>query len=169
MNQGRIPKPILIRFAEPDEGPLILQFIRALAEYEHLLDAVKATEEQITTSIFNEKKAEVVIAEDDGTPVGFALFFHTFSTFVGRPGLYLEDLFVKPAYRGRGVGKLLMSFLAKTAVDRGYGRFEWACLDWNEASIQFYKNRGARPMDAWTTYRVDGEALLELGKQFPGL
>jgi GNAT superfamily N-acetyltransferase len=167
MKEYRIDEHILLRFAEPGDSALILEFIRALAEYEHLLDSVTATEGHIKTYIFDEKKAEVVIVEYGGIPAGFALYFNTFSTFLGKPGLYLEDIFVKPAFRGKGLGKLLLAFLAKTAVDRGYGRFEWACLDWNEPSIKFYKSQGARPMDEWTTYRVTGEALLELGKKFP--
>ncbi|MDR1970718.1 MAG: GNAT family N-acetyltransferase [Treponema sp.] len=156
-----------LRFAGPGDSGLILDFIRALAEYERLLDSVAATAEGLRQYIFEEKKAEVIIAEYDGEAAGFALYFHTFSTFVGKPGLYLEDLFVKPACRGRGLGKLLLSFLAKLAADRGYGRLEWACLDWNERSIQFYKSQGARPLDEWTTYRVTGEALRELGARFP--
>ncbi|MDR3247247.1 MAG: GNAT family N-acetyltransferase [Treponema sp.] len=157
-----------LRMAGPEDCALILGLVKELAVYEKLLDAVEATEEMYTRSIFDEKKAEVVIVEYDGNTAGFALYFHTFSTFVGRPGIYLEDLFVKPAYRGKGLGKLLLSFLAKTTVDRGYGRLEWACLDWNEPSIEFYKSQGARPLDEWTTYRVTGDALTKLGAKFPG-
>jgi GNAT superfamily N-acetyltransferase len=157
----------LLRFAGPEDCALILGFVRELAEYEKLSDTVTATEENFKKYIFDEKKAEAVIAEYDGNPAGFALYFHTFSTFVGKPGMYLEDLFVKPAYRGKGLGKLLLGFLAKIAVDRGYGRLEWACLNWNEPSIKFYKSQGARPLDEWTTYRVTGEALTTLGAAFP--
>ncbi|MDR3247903.1 MAG: GNAT family N-acetyltransferase [Treponema sp.] len=155
------------RLAEPQDSALILEFVRDLAEYEKLLDAVKATEEGFKKYIFDEKKAEVIIAEYDEKPAGFALYFHTFSTFVGRPGIYLEDLFVKPEYRGKGLGKTLLTFLAKIAVDRNCGRLEWACLDWNEPSIQFYKSQGANPLSEWTTYRVSGDALADLGAKFP--
>jgi GNAT superfamily N-acetyltransferase len=163
----RVNEHILFRFAEPEDTPLILEFVRSLAEYERLSGSVTATEEAFRKYIFDEKKAEVIIAEYDGESAGFALFFHNFSTFAGKPGIYLEDLFVKPACRGRGLGRLFLALLAKIAVDRGCGRFEWACLDWNEPSIAFYKGRGARPMDEWTIYRVDGKALAELGKGFP--
>ncbi|MDR0730283.1 MAG: GNAT family N-acetyltransferase [Treponema sp.] len=167
MEKYRVDEHILFRFAEPKDVPLILEFVRSLAEYEHLLDSVEATEENLGKYLFEEKKAEVIIAEYDGDNAGFALFFCNFSTFVGKPGIYLEDLFVKPACRGKGLGKLFLSLLAKIAVERGYGRFEWACLDWNEPSIKFYKSQGARPMDEWTIYRVDGKALAELGGKFP--
>ncbi|MDR1445054.1 MAG: GNAT family N-acetyltransferase [Treponema sp.] len=167
MKKYRVNEHILFRFAEPEDVPLILEFVRSLAEYEKLPDSVEAAEANFRKYIFDEKMAEVIIAEYDGESAGFALFFRNFSTFVGKPGLYLEDLFVKPACRGRGLGKLFLAFLAKLAADRGYGRFEWACLDWNEPSIEFYKSRGARPMNDWTIYRVAGEALETLGKQFP--
>jgi GNAT superfamily N-acetyltransferase len=162
----RIDEHILLRFAEPEDGALILEFVRSLAEYEKLLDSVEADAEGFKKYLFDEKKAEALIAEYDGESAGFALFFHTFSTFAGRPGLYLEDLFVKPAYRGKGLGKLFLAFLARLALDRNCGRFEWACLDWNEPSKKFYKSQGARPMDEWTTYRLSGAALEELGKKF---
>jgi GNAT superfamily N-acetyltransferase len=164
----RVDERILFRSAEPADTPLILELVRSLAEYERLLDSVEATEDNFRQYLFEEKKAEVIIAEYDGKSAGFALFFHNFSTFVGKPGIYLEDLFVKPAYRGRGLGKLFLSLLAKIAVERGCGRFEWTCLDWNEPSIQFYKSQGARPLDEWTVYRVSGGALRELGEKFPG-
>jgi GNAT superfamily N-acetyltransferase len=164
----RVNEHILFRFAEPDDSALVLEFVRSLAEYERLQNSLEATEEHYRKYIFDEKAAEVIIAEYDGVPAGFALFFRNFSTFTGKPGLYLEDLFVKPAYRGRGLGKLFLAFLARLAVDRGCGRFEWTCLDWNEPSITFYKSQGARPLDEWTIYRVTGEALAELGKKFPG-
>ncbi|MDR3173640.1 MAG: GNAT family N-acetyltransferase [Treponema sp.] len=168
MKKYQVNEHILLRFAEPEDSPLILEFVRSLAAYEKLLDSVEADEEGFRKYIFDEKKAEVIIAEYDGVPAGFALFFHTFSTFVGRPGLYLEDIFVKPPYRGKGLGKLFLTFLARLALERNCGRFEWACLDWNEPSIKFYKSQGARPLDEWTTYRVSGGALRELGTKFPG-
>jgi GNAT superfamily N-acetyltransferase len=167
MKKYQVDEHILFRFAEPEDSALILEFVRSLAEYEKLLDSVEAAAEDYRKNIFDEKIAEAVIAEYDGVPAGFALFFRNFSTFTGKPGLYLEDLFVKPAYRGRGLGKLFLAFLAKLAADRGYGRVEWACLNWNEPSIEFYKSRGARPLDEWTVYRLSGRALLELGKKFP--
>ncbi|MEX1307479.1 MAG: GNAT family N-acetyltransferase [Eubacteriales bacterium] len=153
-----------IRFAEPSDTPLILSFIKALAEYENMLDLVVATPEGIKKSIFEENHAEVVIGEYNGKPAGFALFFHNYSTFLGKSGLYLEDLFVYPEFRGKGFGKILLSFLAKLALKRGCGRLEWACLDWNAPSIGFYKSLGAQPMDEWTTYRLTGKALDDLAK-----
>jgi len=150
------------RFAERKDTALIFRFIKALAEYENLLDEVSATEEQLEEWIFDKKKAEVLFAVRDGEEVGFALFFYNFSTFLGRAGLYLEDLFVWPAYRGKGYGKALLRQLAKLAVERGCGRLEWACLDWNKPSIDFYLSLGARPMEEWTTYRLSGEALQKL-------
>jgi GNAT superfamily N-acetyltransferase len=129
MRKYQIDDHTLIRFAEKKDSALILEFIRSLAEYEHLLDQAQATEADIRNYIFKEKKAEVIICEYDKTPAGFALFFHNFSTFLGKPGIYIEDLFVKPDFRGKGLGKLLLSFLAKIAVDRNYGRLEWACLN----------------------------------------
>ncbi len=155
-----------IRFAGEEDVPLILRFIKGLAEYEHMSDLVTATEEVLRESLFVRKKAEVVIAELEGEPVGFALFFHNFSTFLGKPGIYLEDLFVLPEKRGFGLGKLLLSFLARLAVERDCGRLEWWCLDWNKPSINFYKLMGAKPMEEWTVYRVDGNALTDLAEQF---
>lgn len=155
-----------IRYATEEDISLILEFIKGLADYEKMLDLVEATEEILKESLFKEKHAEVVIGEYKGKPAAFALFFHNFSTFVGRPGLYLEDLFVKPEYRGKGIGTIMLSFLAKTAVDRRCGRFEWWCLDWNEPSIEFYKKLGALPMEEWTTFRVDDKALVELADKF---
>lgn len=166
MKKYQVDDHILLRFAGPEDSGLILEFVRALADYEKLLDSVEAAEEDFRKYIFDEKKAEALIAEYDGVPAGFALFFHTFSTFAGKPGLYLEDVFVKPPYRGKGLGKLFLAFLAALALERNCGRFEWACLDWNEPSIKFYKSQGARPMDEWTTYRLSGAALAELGKKF---
>ena len=147
------------RAATPQDTLLILDFIKGLAEYEKMSDQVVADERLLREWIFEQKKAEVIFALEDGVEVGFALFFHNFSTFLGRAGLYLEDLFVKPAYRGRGHGKALIRELARIAVERGCGRLEWCCLDWNQPSIDFYLSLGALPMDEWTTYRLSGENL----------
>lgn len=152
------------RFAEEEDSALILDFIKELAEYEKMADQVTATEELLREQLFSWKQAEVIFALEDGIEVGFALFFHNFSTFLGKPGLYLEDLYVRPQYRGKGHGKALMKKLACIAAERGYGRFEWWCLDWNKTSIDFYKSLGAVPMDEWTVYRIAGEKLNELGK-----
>lgn len=164
-NPTKIPK-VAIRFAAEEDIPLIFRFIQGLAEYEHMMGDVTATEEILRDSLFRRKAAEVAIAELDGEPVGFALFFHNFSTFLGKPGIYLEDLFVLPEARGFGVGKALLSFLAKLAVERDCGRLEWSCLNWNQPSIDFYKSMGARPMDQWTVYREDGQALADLADRF---
>ncbi len=153
------------RFAERKDAALILDFIKGLAEYEKLSDEVVATPETLEEWIFDRQKAEVIFALEDGAEVGFALFFHNFSTFLGRAGLYLEDLFVKPAYRGRGYGKGLLAALAKIALERGCGRLEWVCLDWNKPSIDFYKSLGAVSMDDWTIYRVAGDTLKQLSEQ----
>lgn len=145
---------------------LILEFIKALAEYEKLPHEVVATEEVLKETLFGERHvAEVIIAYVDSTPVGFALFFHNFSTFVGRPGIYLEDLFVKPEYRGQGIGKALLQYIARIACDRNCGRFEWSVLDWNEPSIAFYKKLGAVPLSDWTMFRVAGSALKKLANE----
>ncbi len=157
-----------LRFAEINDAALILEFIRELADYENMLPEVIATEEVLRESLFERKMAEVVIGEYKNRPVAFALFFHNFSTFLGRPGIYLEDLYVKPDMRGKGIGKMMLAFLAKLALERNCGRLEWWCLDWNEPSIQFYKQLGAVPMDEWTVYRVDDEALAELAGKFAG-
>lgn len=154
-----------IRFAAREDIPTILGFIRALAAYEKMEGQVIADETLLETWIFEKRKAEVLLAFEGGTPVGFALFFHNFSTWLGRAGIYLEDLFVLPEYRGRGYGKLLLKRLARIAVQRGCGRLEWACLDWNEPSIAFYKSVGATALDEWTTYRVTGDALLALASR----
>ena len=152
-----------IRVATEADVPLILSFIRELAEYERLSHEVVATEEGLRDSLFGERTgAEVVIGYQDGSPAGFALFFHNFSTFLGRPGLYLEDLYVKPETRGRGLGRALLVYLAKLATERGCGRMEWSVLDWNEPAIKLYRGIGATPMDEWTVYRVTGEALEDL-------
>jgi GNAT superfamily N-acetyltransferase len=162
VKKSRINEHTLIRFAEEADTPLILEFIRGLAEYEHLLGEVNAAEEGLRRYIFDEKKAEVLICEYDGEAAGFALFFHNFSTFLGKPGLYIEDLFVKPAFRGKGLGKLLLVSCAGIAAERDCGRLEWSCLDWNEPSIAFYKSQGARPMSEWTVYRLNAEELQKL-------
>lgn len=154
---------LLIRDATDADVPLIHHFITELAAYERLAHAVVATEDLLRETLFGPRRyAEVVIAEDEGEAVGFALFFHNFSTFVGRPGLYLEDLFVRADKRGRGYGKALLVHLAKIAIERNCGRFEWAVLDWNESAIGFYRSLGAVPQDDWTVFRVDGEALRAL-------
>ena len=150
---------VTFRFAQPEDAALILHFTRGLAEYEKLSDEVVATEELLREWIFEKGKAEVLFAVADGTEVGFALFFHNFSTFLGRAGIYLEDLFVLPEHRGHGYGKALLKRLAAITVERGCGRLEWSCLDWNAPSIAFYKSMGAVPMDEWTVYRLTGETL----------
>lgn len=157
---------VAFRFAQRSDVGIILGFIRELAEYEKMLDDVVATEELLEHWIFDEKKAEVLFALEDGKEVGFALFFHNFSTFLGRAGLYLEDLFVKPAYRGRGYGKALFRELAKITKERGLGRLEWSCLDWNQPSIDFYLSMGAQPMQEWTVYRLKGEKLSALADSY---
>lgn len=159
-------KDFKIRFAEINDVPLILEFIKELADYEKMLHEVVATEEVLMDSLFERRMAEVIIGEYKSKPVAFALFFHNFSTFLGRPGIYLEDLYVKPEFRGKGIGKIMLSFLAKLAVERKCGRLEWWCLDWNEPSIRFYKQMGAVSMDDWTVYRVHDEALNTLAMKF---
>jgi GNAT superfamily N-acetyltransferase len=156
-----------IRPATVDDTPLILQFIKELAAYEKLLHEVVATEKLLQETLFGEhKNAEVVLGYLDDKPVSFALFFHNFSTFLGRPGIYLEDLFVKPEVRGKGIGQIMLSYLAKLAKERNCGRLEWWVLDWNEAAINFYKRLGAKPMDEWTVHRVTGEALDDLANLY---
>jgi GNAT superfamily N-acetyltransferase len=147
---------------EPDV-PRILAFIKALAEYERLAHAVVATEEELRRSLFGPRPyAECLIARWKGEPAGFALFFHNFSTFLGRPGLYLEDLFVEPERRGLGIGLALLQYLARLAIDRRCGRLEWSVLDWNESAIGFYKSIGAEPLEDWTIFRLTGDALVRL-------
>ena len=153
-----------IRLAEPKDIPAILGFIHELAAYEKLEDQVVATEELLQEWLFEKQKAEVLLAVVDGKPVGSALFFHNFSTFLGRAGIYLEDLYVQPAYRGRGYGKALLKRLAQITVERGCGRLEWACLDWNQPSIDFYRSLGAVSMDGWSTYRLTGETLQKMAE-----
>ena len=155
------------RYATEQDVSLILYFIRSLAEYEHMADEVVATEALLQEWIFEKRKAEVIFALEDGKETGFALFFHNFSTFLGRSGVYLEDLFVLPEYRGKGYGKGLIQTLARIAVERECGRLEWWCLDWNTPSIEFYRSLGAVPMDEWTVYRITGKTLLELGGAEP--
>ena len=157
------------RYAEEEDAGLILEFVRELAEYEKMSDEVVATEELMKEWIFEKKKAEVIFAlADDGQEVGFALFFHNFSTFLGRAGIYLEDLFVKPEFRGKGYGKGLLQELARIAVERGLGRLEWACLNWNQPSIDFYLSLGAQPMSDWTVYRITGKTLEEMARRSKG-
>ena len=152
------------RFAVREDTPLILSFIRALAEYEQMADQVVADEALLERQLFDLGVAEVLFALEDGQEVGFALFFHNFSTFLGRAGLYLEDLYVLPEHRGKGYGKALLQRLARIAKERGYGRMEWWCLDWNRPSIDFYLSLGAEPMSDWTVYRLSGETLAALGE-----
>lgn len=152
------------RYATEADTSLILYFIRELAACEEKLDEVVADEKLLREWIFDKKKAEVIFALENGREVGFALFFHNFSTFLGRAGIYLEDLYVMPEYRGKGYGKGLLKTLAKIAVERGCGRLEWWCLDWNKPSIDFYLSLGAEPMEEWTVYRIAGETLKELAK-----
>jgi GNAT superfamily N-acetyltransferase len=152
-----------IRPGELEDVPLIAELIRGLARYEKLEQEVTMTEEKLTAHLFGEwRYAETLIAEDGGQPVGFALFFHSFSTFLAQPGLYLEDLFVVPERRGAGIGRALLERLAQVAVDRGCGRLEWAVLDWNKDAIRFYERLGAKPNSEWTVYRLTGEPLRAL-------
>lgn len=155
---------LTFRNAERQDTALILDFIQGLAAYEKMSDEVIADEQLLEEWIFDKQKAEVIFAVADGKEVGFALYFHNFSTFLGRAGLYLEDLFVKPEARGKGYGKALLQKLASIAVERGCGRLEWSCLDWNKPSIDFYRSLGAVPMEDWTVYRVTGDTLQTLAK-----
>jgi GNAT superfamily N-acetyltransferase len=156
---------IRIDAATPADVPVILELIRELAEFERLLNEVTATEAQLHEHLFGPRpKAEVAIARVDGEIAGFALYFHNFSTFLTRPGIYLEDLYVRQKFRGHGCGAQLLQHLARMALERGCGRLEWSVLDWNQRAISFYKELGAVPMDEWTTYRVAGEALTKLGR-----
>ena len=154
-----------IRFAVREDIPTLLGFIRELADYEHMLDAVVADPDEMAAWMFERRVAECLLAEEDGRPVGMALFFHNYSTWLGRAGIYLEDLYVQPAYRGRGYGKALLARLAALTLERKCGRLEWACLDWNTPSIGFYRALGAVPMDEWTTYRLTGDALNKMAKE----
>jgi len=155
-----------IRPAERADVPVVAELIWQLARFEKLESQVVLTEDLLEAGLFGPRPyAEAVIAEDDGEPIGFALFFHSFSTFLARPGLYLEDLFVLPVHRGQGVGRALLSHLARLAVERGCGRMEWAVLNWNKDAIRFYERLGARPNSEWTVYRLDGEALNAVGRE----
>jgi GNAT superfamily N-acetyltransferase len=157
---------LTIREATPADVPLIIEFIRELAAYEKLSHEVTATEELLHRTLFTEpRKAEVLLAYENEAAVGFAVFFHNFSTFLGKPGIYLEDLFVRPAFRGRGYGKALLVYLARLARDRDCGRFEWSVLDWNKPSLDFYKSLGAVPMTEWIIHRVTGPTLAALAAQ----
>ena len=157
--------PTQIRRATEADVPLILDLIRGLADYEHALDQVVATPELLHSWLFEKEVAEVIIAQEDNVPVGFALYFHNFSTWLGRGGIYLEDLYVKPEHRGKGFGTALLAKLAQIALERGCGRLEWACLDWNTPSIEFYKSLGAQPMDEWTVYRLTGDTLEAMARR----
>jgi GNAT superfamily N-acetyltransferase len=160
-----ISEPIRLEPATQKDVPVILRFIKELAEYEKLSQEVVATEDTLRTSLFGARPAaEVVIAYASDEPVGFALYFQTFSTFLGRPGIYLEDLYVTPARRGQGVGRRLLAHVARVAIDRGYGRMEWSVLNWNEPALVVYRRIGARPMDEWTVQRLTGDALKSLAQ-----
>jgi GNAT superfamily N-acetyltransferase len=160
-NGTEVPE-FIIRLAKESDVSLILQFIKGLGEYEKLSHEVVATEEKLRKTLFKQKMAEVIIGDFGGEPVGFALFFHNYSTFLGQAGIYLEDLFIIPEMRGKGFGKTMLKHLAKLAVERDCGRLEWACLDWNEPSINFYKGLGAEALEDWTVYRLSGETLHNL-------
>src|SRR5579872_6025268 len=163
-----MPSDISIRSATAADVPAVLGFIRDLAVYEHLEHEVIATEADVRVALFGARRhAEVVLGCLDGAPVGFALYFHNFSTFIGKPGIYLEDLYVRPEARGLGVGKRLFAWLARTALERGCARLDWAVLDWNAPSIRFYRSLGAVAQDEWTTYRLDGAALAQLAGACP--
>lgn len=155
---------VAFRDAERKDVPLILQFIKEIAAYEKMSDQVIADETTLETWIFDKEKAEVFFVLEEGKEVGFALYFHNFSTFVGRGGIYLEDVYILPEYRGKGYGKAILKKLADIAVERGCGRMEWVCLDWNQPSIDFYLSLGAQPMFDWTLYRLTGDALAQLAE-----
>ena len=155
---------VAFRDAERKDVPLILQFIKEIAAYEKMSDQVIADETTLETWIFDKEKAEVFFVLEEGKVVGFALYFHNFSTFVGRGGIYLEDVYILPEYRGKGYGKAILKKLAAIAVERGCGRMEWVCLDWNQPSIDFYLSLGAQPMSDWTLYRLTGDALAQLAE-----
>ena len=159
-----MPERLTFRTAGREDVPLILYFIRELARYERMLDEVVADEATLEHWIFDRGRAEVLFALEDGREIGFALFFHNFSTFLGRAGLYLEDLYVEPDCRGKGYGKAILQKLAAIAVERGCGRMEWWCLDWNRPSIDFYRSLGAEPMSDWTVYRLTGDTLRQLAE-----
>lgn len=160
---SNIAQPVFRPATEKDTA-LILNLIKELAVYEKMENEVIATEDTLREWLFTKQKAEVLIGETEGQPIGYALFFHSFSTFLGRAGIYLEDLYVRPQFRGNGFGKAFLKKLAAIAVERECGRLEWSCLDWNKPSIDFYLSQGARPLGDWTTYRVEGEALTALSR-----
>ncbi|NKB34788.1 MAG: GNAT family N-acetyltransferase [Pseudomonadales bacterium] len=167
MNLNTVIENFELRGSTSDDCPLILALIKELAEYEKLSHEVVATVETLEETLFGEKAyAEVFIGEYEGVPVGYALFFHNFSTFTGRPGIYLEDIYEKPEMRGKGFGKCMLSYIAKLAVERNCTRVEWSVLDWNEPSIQFYRSIGAIPMDGWTVQRLHGDALASFAAEF---
>jgi GNAT superfamily N-acetyltransferase len=169
MSPPATDRALSVRRAAPADVPVILSFIRELAVYEHLEHEVVATEADVRAALFGPRSyAEVALACLDGEPVGFALYFHNFSTFVGKPGIYLEDLFVRPEARGCGAGKRLLAYLAHTALERGCARLDWAVLDWNAPSIAFYRSLGAVDQSEWTVYRLDGPALTRLAGSYPG-
>ena len=161
---NKMDSEVSFRYAERNDVALILRFIKELADYEKMLNEVVADEKTLEEWIFDKQKAEVVFALEDSKEVGFALFFHNFSTFLGKAGIYLEDLYVRPEYRGKGYGKAILKKLASIAVERGCGRLEWWCLDWNKPSIDFYLSLGADPMSDWTVYRIAGDTLLNLAE-----
>jgi len=158
-------KPELtFRYATREDTGLVLRFIKELADYEKMSDDIVADEKTLEYWIFDKQKAEVFFALEDGKEVGFALYFHNFSTFVGRAGIYLEDIYIKPEYRGKGYGKAMLKKIASIAVERGCGRLEWMCLNWNKPSIEFYQSLGAIPMSEWTVYRISGDTLTSLAE-----
>lgn len=158
-------KGLVLRDAEPQDAGAIYNLIRGIAEYEKMLDEVTATEEDIKESVFSRNEASVILAEYEGETAGFALYFRNYSTFLGRANMYLEDIFVYPHMRGKGIGKALFTAVAGAAYDRGDGRMDWVCLDWNKPSIDFYKSMGAKAMSDWTVYRLDREALRHLAEK----
>jgi GNAT superfamily N-acetyltransferase len=155
-----------IRFAEEKDAEIIFNMVKELAEYERLLDSLEATEELLGESLFHRGVAETLIGEYRGKPVGYAIFFHNFSSFAGRLGIYVEDLYVKPAMRGKGFGETMFAFIAKLAVERRCARLEWSCLDWNKPSIAFYGKMGAVSLDEWTMYRLTGKSLEKIAREF---
>jgi GNAT superfamily N-acetyltransferase len=161
----KIPE-LSLRFAQETDAELILELIRALAEFEKLSHEMVADADTLRRSLFDRRVAEVLIAEYGEAPAGFALFFHNFSTFLAKPGIYLEDLFIKPEFRGKGIGREMLAFLAKLAVERDCGRLEWAVLHWNRRAIDFYRRLDAQPLNEWTVYRLAGRALQDLSRRF---